>query len=253
MGVRLKGKAAIVTGGAQGIGLAITMHFLREGARVAVIDRNSEALAEAERELGPSVELATFTADVSSGASVDAIFDALVAAIGAPNVLVNNAGTAISGGPEEMSEEDWDRVFAVNVKSIYLLCRRVIPQMRAIGGGSIVNLASESAFIGFPMHPAYCASKAAVVHLSRSMATRYAADGIRVTSLCPGTIDTPLFREFLRQQPDPDQVRRAIEDRHPLGIGTADDIAHAAVFLASDESRYATGAPFLIDGGSTSA
>jgi NAD(P)-dependent dehydrogenase (short-subunit alcohol dehydrogenase family) len=121
--------------------------------------------------------------------------------------------------------------------------------MRGAGGGSIINVASESAFIGFAMHPAYCASKAAVVHLSRSMAAGLARDRIRVNALCPGTIDTSLYRNFLAQQPDPAAVNAMVEAMHPLGIGTPDDVAHAAVYLASDESRYATGAPMLVDGG----
>ncbi|HEV7252790.1 MAG TPA: SDR family oxidoreductase [Mesorhizobium sp.] len=245
---RLTGKTAIVTGGASGIGLAIVRAFLREGARVAVLDREAEKL-DAVRELG-DLGLAV-TCDVADAQDVDRAVMSASDRLGPFNVLVNNAGIAIVGGLEEMSEADWDRTFAVNVKSIFLLSRRVIPMMRQAGGGSIVNIASESAFIGFPMHPAYCASKAAVVHLSRSMAARYAKDRIRVNALCPGTIDTPLYRNFLAQQDDPEGVNRMVEAMHPLGLGTPEDIAHAAVYLASDESRYATGAPFLIDGGST--
>jgi NAD(P)-dependent dehydrogenase (short-subunit alcohol dehydrogenase family) len=246
---RLAGKIAIVTGAASGIGLAIVEAFLREGARVALLDRSAPALAEASRHLTGPVSI--HPCDVSIADEVDPALAAAVERQGAPDILVNNAGIAISGGLEEMSEADWDRTFDVNVKAIHLVSRRIIPLMRARGGGSIINIASESAFIGFAMHPAYCASKAAVVHLGRSMAARYAPDRIRVNALCPGTIDTPLYRHFLAQQPDPDAVQRQIEAMHPLGIGSPQDIAHAAVFLASDESRYATGAPFLIDGGST--
>lgn len=245
---RLSGKTAVVTGGASGIGLAIVRAFLREGARVAVLDREAEKL-DAVAELG-DLGLAV-ACDVANAAEVDRAVASAADRLGPFDVLVNNAGIAIVGGLEEMSEADWDRTFAVNVKSIFLLSRRVIPMMREAGGGSIVNMASESAFIGFPMHPAYCASKAAVVHLSRSMAARYAKDRIRVNALCPGTIDTPLYRNFLAQQGDPEGVNRMVEAMHPLGLGAPEDIAHAAVFLASDESRYATGAPFLIDGGST--
>ena len=251
---RLSGKSAIVTGGAQGIGAAI-------GADV--ISRRAPGLRSSTERLRRSVQrwrrcLAArtsgdFRCDVSVGDDVDAFYRSASAWLGTPRIVVNNAGTAISGGLEEMAEADWDHLFAVNVKSIYLVTRRAIPMMRAAGGGSVINMASESAFIGFPMHPAYCASKAAVVHLSRSMATRYAPDGIRVNALCPGTIDTPLFRAFLAQQPEPEATRAEILRMHPLGIGTPEDVAHAAVFLGSDESRYATGAPFLIDGGATSA
>ena len=166
-----------------------------------------------------------------------------VSELGNPNVLFNNAGIAVVGELEEISEADWDRQYAVNVKSIYLVSRAVIPRMREAGGGSIINMASESAYVGFPMHPAYTSSKAAVVHLSRSMAVRYAEDNIRVNSLCPGTINTELYQEFLSQQPDPEAINKEIKEMHPLGIGEPEDIAWAAVYLASDESRYMTGCP----------
>ncbi|HET9444917.1 MAG TPA: SDR family oxidoreductase, partial [Steroidobacteraceae bacterium] len=241
MAGRLNGKSAIVTGGAQGIGAAIVRRYLEEGARVALLDRSAEGIDAALVALPRGSAVAGFKCDVSIAADVDAFYRSAADWLGTPQIVVNNAGTAISGGLEEMSEGEWDHLFAVNVKSIYLVTRRAIPLMRAAGGGSVINMASESAFIGFPMHPAYCASKAAVVHLSRSMATRYAPDGIRVNALCPGTIDTPLFRKFLAQQPDPNATHAEILRMHPLGIGTPEDVAHAAVFLGSDESRYATG------------
>jgi NAD(P)-dependent dehydrogenase (short-subunit alcohol dehydrogenase family) len=249
MSGRLKGKVAIVTGAASGIGLAIAEAFAREGAKLGLVDRDGQAVAKAAASLPGRAAFAQ--CDVADAAAVTSAFAAIHDAIGPANVLVNNAGVSISGGLEEMSEAEWDLTFNVNVKAIYLASRIIIPQMRALGGGSIINMASESAFIGFAMHPAYCASKAAVVHLCRSMAARYAKDGIRTNALCPGTIDTPLYRKFLAQQADPDSINKMVEAMHPLGIGTAKDIAHAAVYLASDESRYATGAPFLIDGGAT--
>ncbi|MFQ8432778.1 SDR family NAD(P)-dependent oxidoreductase [Amaricoccus sp. W119] len=263
MAGRLTGKTAIVTGAASGIGLAITRAFLAEGAVVAMLDRDAATLETEAARLETAHEAAgggatgggeavrAFACDVARADQVAAAVAEAAGAFGPINTLVNNAGISIPGGLEEMPEEAWDRIFSVNVKSVYLVSREVIPMMRASGGGSIINVASESAFIGFAMHPAYCASKAAVVHLSRSMAARYAKDGIRANALCPGTIDTPLYRGFIALQDDPEAVGRAVEEMHPLGIGVPDDIAYAAVFLASDESRYATGAPFLIDGGAT--
>ncbi len=247
---RLRNKTAIVTGAAGSIGLAIVSAFMREGARVALLDRDAGALRSA-MEMLPAGEASAHQCDVTVAAEIDGAIAAATDRHGPFNVAVNNAGISLVGGLEELTEEEWDLTYAVNVKSIFLLTRKVIPQMRSRGGGSVINIASESAFIGFAAHPAYCSSKAAVVHLSRSMAARYAKDSIRTNALCPGTIDTPLYRNFLAQQDDPERVNREIEALHPLGLGSPEDIAHAAVFLASDESRYATGAPFLIDGGST--
>ncbi len=245
MAGRLAQKVAIVTGGASGIGLAIARAFLREGAEVAIFDSDGKALQAAN-----DVPM-RHTCDVTDTSAVNAAVAAVGDRFGPVTVLVNNAGISITGNIEEISEPDWDRTFAVNVKSVFLVSRPVVPMMRAAGGGSIINVASESAFIGFAMHPAYCASKAAVVHLSRSMAAGHAKDRIRVNALCPGTIDTPLYRNFLAQQADPHAVNAMVEAMHPLGIGAPGDIAHAAVYLASDESRYATGSAMLVDGGAT--
>jgi NAD(P)-dependent dehydrogenase (short-subunit alcohol dehydrogenase family) len=247
---RLEGKIAIVTGGASGIGAAMVRRFVEEGARVAIIDLPSQTpLAESLiHETGRSA--CFVVCDVTIAAECARAVEATRDQFGVPAILVNNAGIAVVGGVEELSEDDWDRQFDVNVKSIYLMSRPIMPLMRQLGGGSIVNIASESAFIAFPMHPAYCASKAAVVHLSRSMGVRYAADKIRVNALCPGTIDTPLYRSFLSRQADPDAVHKTVVAMHPLGLGTPEDIAAAALFLASDESKYVTAAPMHVDGGS---
>jgi NAD(P)-dependent dehydrogenase (short-subunit alcohol dehydrogenase family) len=245
--MRLSGKSAVVTGGGGALGSAILRAFAAEGAATAALDRDEAALALADLPDGT----ARIPCDVADADSVDVAVAAARAALGPIDVLVNNAGIAITGGVEDISEADWDRTFAVNVKSVFLLSRRILPDMRARRNGSIVNVASESAFIGFAMHPAYCASKAAMVHLSRSMANAHAADGIRVNALCPGTIDTPLYRRFLAQQPDPESVHATVVAMHPLGLGTPEDIAHAAVYLASDESRYMTGSAMLVDGGAT--
>ena len=245
---RMLGKTAIVTGAASGIGEAVARRFHAEGARVALVDMDRERLGAVAADLPDAcVEVC----DVTRGADVEAAVARIAAKLGLPNVLVNNAGTVFSGSIEEMPEDQWDRIFEVNVKSVYLVSRAVLPFMRSRGGGSIVNMASESAFIGFPMHHAYCATKAAVVQLTRCMATRYAAEAIRVNALCPGTIDTPLYHRFLSMQADPAKVDAEVRALHPLGIGSPEDIAYAAVYLASDESRYTTGAPMLVEGGAT--
>ena len=250
MADRLNNKIAIITGGARGIGAKSAELFAAEGAAVAIWDLNTARGEQMTQQIKAQGSTALFCAcDVTDASQIQDATQRVTSELGAPNVLFNNAGIAVVGELEEIAEADWDRQYAVNVKSIYLVSRAVIPLMREAGGGSIINMASESAFVGFPMHPAYTSSKAAVVHLSRSMAVRYAEDNIRVNSLCPGTIRTELYQEFLSQQDDPEAVNDEIDRLHPLGIGEPVDIAWAAVYLASDESRYMTGAPMLVEGG----
>ena len=253
MAERLKDKVAIITGAARGIGATCAEIFAQEGAAVALFDINEiRGLVLADRIAADDKKAIFCRCDVTQATDIDQAVERVTSELGLPNVLFNNAGIAVVGGVEELTEAEWDHQYAVNVKSIFMVSRRVIPLMRQAGGGSIINMGSESAFVGFPMHPAYCSSKAAVVHLSRSMAVRYASENIRVNSLCPGTIDTELYQEFLEAQEDPEAVDQEIKDRHPLGIGDPEDIAWAAVYMASDESRYMTGTPMLVDGGMTS-
>lgn len=250
MANRLKDKIAVITGAARGIGAKTAELFAAEGAAVTIWDINEERGEQTAQQIQDIGGTAIFCkCDVTDSEQIEQATQQITSELGPPNVLFNNAGIAVVGELEHISEADWDRQYAVNVKSIYLVSRAIIPLMREAGGGSIINMGSESAFVGFPMHPAYTSSKAAVVHLTRSMAVRYAEDNIRVNSLCPGTINTELYQEFIAQQDDPEAVNREIDEMHPLGIGEPIDIAWAAVYLASDESRYMTGAPMLVEGG----
>lgn len=253
MNGRLQGKRCLITGAARGIGATAARLFAREGASVVLFDLKDELGAQVVADIVKAGDQALYqNCDVTQLSKVSAAVEkALQFFDGRIDVLFNNAGTCLEGDVENLSEEDWDRTFAINVKSMYLCSKFVVPVMRKNGGGSIINMGSESGLIGFPMHPAYCASKGAVLNLTRSMALGHAKDNIRVNCICPGTIPTPLYHEFTASLPNKAEVEATLKKEHPLGLGTEEDIAYAALYLASDESRYMTGAPLIIDGGYT--
>jgi NAD(P)-dependent dehydrogenase (short-subunit alcohol dehydrogenase family) len=249
---RLQGKRCIISGASRGIGATSARLFAREGASVVLFDLKDDLGAQVVADIVNAGGEALYqNCDVTSLAKVSAAVEAAVQFLGGIDVLFNNAGTCLEGGVEKLSEEDWDRTFAINVKSMFLCSKFVVPVMRQNGGGSIINMGSESGLIGFPMHPAYCASKGAVLNLTRSMALGHAKDNIRVNCICPGTIPTPLYQEFVSSLPNRAEVEVSLKKEHPLGLGTEEDVAYAALYLASDESRYMTGSPLIIDGGYT--
>jgi NAD(P)-dependent dehydrogenase (short-subunit alcohol dehydrogenase family) len=243
-GQRLDGKVAFVTGAGSGIGRAIATALHAEGAAVVIADvsGNEKALAD---ELG--ARTVAVTADVTVGSDVAAAVDAAREAFGGLHVMVNNAGIDGAMAPiVDCSEENFDRVVAVNLKGVFLGMKHAIPLLLASGGGSVINIASAAGLVGFPMMPAYCASKGGVVQLTRAGALEYAAAGVRVNAICPGVIDTPLIAGI-----DPAMTEAAMA-MTPLGrLGRPSEIAALAVFLASDESSYMTGAALSIDGGFT--
>jgi NAD(P)-dependent dehydrogenase (short-subunit alcohol dehydrogenase family) len=243
--MRLAGKVAIVTGAASGIGRATTELFAAEGARVVAVDLNEASGRELE---GPSV--AFVRADVARGADVQRFVGAAVDRFGGLDILFNNAGIAIFKTLEETSEEEWDRVVDVNLKACYLGIKHAIPAMRRRGGGVIVNTASVHGFATAGQVGAYGATKHGVIGLTKAAALELARDNIRVNAVCPGAIDTPLMRSNLRAVGDEAEELRKISQSEPLGrVGRPDEIARAVLFLASEEASFATGAPFLIDGG----
>lgn len=188
--------------------------------------------------------------DVSDGAQVRAMMAATLEAFGGIDILVNNAATIIFKRLVDTEEDEWDRVIATNLRSVYLCSRYAIPSMLARGGGAIVNISSVRAIATTPLVSSYDASKGAIVSLTRSLALEHAREGIRVNCILPGSIDTPVFRANLRADGDEEEGYRATTAGIPLGrVGQPLDIARAALFLVSDEAGYATGAPFLIDGG----
>jgi NAD(P)-dependent dehydrogenase (short-subunit alcohol dehydrogenase family) len=245
---RLQGKAAIVTGGGAGIGGAISILFAREKARVAVADIDfgaAQATAAKIAENGGSA--LALRADVRSAGEVERMVRDAVTALGGLDILVNNAGVGTDGDVVQLPEEEWRRVLDVNLTGVFLCCKYAIPHMKRGGGGSIVNIASIAARVGGSVSCVYPASKAGVVALSRNTALKFAVAGIRVNCVCPGHVDTALTYTLK----DP-RVRKALIGSYPMGrLGTAEEIAAAVLFLASDESSFVTGSELVVDGGYT--
>ncbi len=251
---RLDGKVALITGGASGMGKVASHLFAREGAKVVltdVADEAGEAVAAAIRDQG--AHAAYVHADVSRTSDAEAMVRFAMDTFGGLTILYNNAGVfpERDGSVTETPEEVWDLTIGINLKGVYLGCRYGIPAMIESGGGSIVNVASFVALMGAATPQiAYTASKGGVLSMTREIAVEFARSGVRANSLCPGPIETPLLQELLA-----DPVRRQRRLVHiPMGrFGQAEEIANAAVFLASDESSYMTGAALVVDGGITAA
>ena len=251
---RLKGKVAIITGGSQGIGRACAIRMAEEGAAIAVfdvLDTPGEALV-AEL-IGRGLRSRYWHVDVSNETNMRTAIDAAAAHFGRLDALVNNAGIAgVSKPTHEITEAEWDRVQAINVKGVFFGVKYGIPHLKRAGGGSIINLSSIYGIVGAPDVPPYHASKGAVRLMTKTDALLYAPDHIRVNSIHPGFIWTPMVEAFLQSQGDVAAGRHAIDALHPLGhMGEPDDIAMGVVYLASDEAKFVTGAELVIDGGYT--
>ena len=243
----LRGKVAVVTGAGQGIGEAIARSFHAAGAQVVLGDISGLQDAVAA-DLGHGA--ASARVDVSDDAAVAALIERAVATFGGLDVLCNNAGIDGSfAATADYSPDEFDRILAVNLRGVFLGQRHAIPQMLKRGGGSIINVASIAGMVAFPMMPAYCASKAAVLGLTRCTAAEYARSGIRCNAICPGGIRTPMFDEVANTRPE---LLEATESMTPLGhMGVAGDIASTATFLAVEGSRFVTGIAIPVDGGYT--
>lgn len=237
---RLDGKTALITAAGQGIGRAIAEAFSREGATVWATDVDQGKLAGLE-----GCSLARM--DVLDPQSVDAVLDAA----GPLDILCNCAGYVANGTILDCDERDWSFSFELNVTSMYRIIRRVLPAMLESGAGSIVNISSIASSVkGVPNRFAYAATKAAIIGMTKSIAADFVASGIRCNAICPGTVDTPSLEDRLRASGDYDRARREFIARQPMGrLGTADEIAALALYLASDEAAFTTGQPHIIDGG----
>lgn len=252
---RTQHKICIVTGASQGIGRACALRLAEEGAQLALFD----ILDDAGRALAAEMTARGATArywhvDVASEASVEAAIDGVAEHFGGIHVLVNNAGIAGADRPtDQLTEAEWDRVQAINVKGVFFCTKHVIAHLRRAGGGSIINLSSIYGLVGAADVPPYHASKAAVAMMARNDALLYAPDNIRVNSIHPGYIWTPMVEGHLRANgTDLETGREQLASLHPLGrVGDPDDIAWGVVYLASEESRFVTGSALVIDGGYT--
>ena len=247
MSDRLQGKRALVTGGTRGIGRAIAARFAEQGARVVITGRG-----ESPDDLPAPVTY--IRADSADGAQIKHAVAHTAATLGGIDVLVNNAGVELEKPLERTTEEEWERIMAVNVTAVFWYAKQVIPHLRDAGGGSIINLGSISAFVADAGLAAYNTSKAAVLGLTRSIAVEHGKDGIRCNAICPGWIETDMLAQTFAQAANPAAARTAVNALHPLGrLGQPGDIAGMASWLACDESAFASGQFFTLDGGLTAA
>jgi len=237
-------RVVVVTGAGSGIGQATALAFARDGARVIAADLDAAA-ADRTAALAGDVAVAA-QVDVADERSVEALFR-LCDELGPPAVLANIAGIGSTTNAPATPLEIWERVFAVNARGTFLSCKQAIPRMITAGGGAIVNMASVAGLVGFRNRAAYCASKGAVVALTRALALDHAADGVRVNCICPGTVDSPWVRRLV------DEAGEALDSlvaRQPLGrLGTPKEIAEAVIYVASEAAGFMTGSAFVIDGG----
>jgi NAD(P)-dependent dehydrogenase (short-subunit alcohol dehydrogenase family) len=247
----LKGKTAIITGGACGIGRATAHLFAREGAAVVIADKNEASGRVVAGEIAAFGGRAIFEpANVTSAADCKRVVERAVREFEAIHVLFNNAGIIRRASIVELSEQDWDRVMTVNVKSVFLMSRQVVPLMAQAGGGSIINMASGWGLTGGPKAAVYCASKGAVVLLTKAMAVDHGPQKIRVNCICPGDTDTDMLHHEAQQLGEPKDRFLAEAARRPLGrIAEPEEIAQAALYLASDAASFVTGTALVVDGG----
>ena len=245
---RLDNKTAVITGGTSGIGEATAILFAREGANVAVVGRSEEKGNAIVADIISAGGKAIFVkCDVSKEEDAKNMADQVINEFGQIDILFNNAGVVEFGKVHDTEEKSWNKIIDINLKGVYLCSKYVIPHMQKLKKGSIINTASIAGVVGFRNTAAYCASKGGVENLTYNMALDYAPDGIRVNHICPGVIRTPMTENAMGEE----GLKQMI-DSHPLGrLGTPEDVANAALFLASDESSFITGEDIIVDGGFT--
>jgi len=249
--MRLAGKVAVITGGGSGIGRASAVQFAREGAHVALVDRDAAGAEETLAMLrAAGGDGSVHVGDVGEADFAKATIESVTAARGRLDVLMTAAGFSCGGTVVSTDPADWDAVFRVNVGGTWLWAKVAVPIMQAQKAGSIITVASQLALAGGKGNSAYIAAKGAIISLTRTMAVDFATDGIRVNALAPGAIDTPLLRRSFARHADPEPVRESSRQRHAMKrFGEADEVAAAALFLPSDEASFTTGIVLPVDGG----
>jgi NAD(P)-dependent dehydrogenase (short-subunit alcohol dehydrogenase family) len=248
---RLAGKVAIVTGAGRGIGRAIAERFVADGAAVIATQRDAaEGAALVERLAAAGGEVDFVAADARDSEAVEAVVARALERFGRLDVLCNNAGVGLLRSIVDTTDSEFDLVFDTNVRSLFLFCRYALPPMLEAGGGSVINIGSVAAHVGFADDAAYCASKGAVDALTKQMAVDYSARGVRVNCIAPGFIETEQARVYLESHTDPDARRAEVVALHPIGrLGRPEEVAAACAFLASDDASFITGASLAVDGG----
>jgi len=248
MSLRLSGKTAIITGAGTGIGRAIALAYAGEGANVALVVRRLSHLESVAAEIGDRA--LAVSANVSDHNSIGRVAEETVSRFGQINVLVNNAGILHVGTAEQITESQWDETFNTNVRGVWLLSKAVLPYLRTAGGGSIINVASVLGINGARNRASYAPSKGAVILLTKCMAIDHGHENIRVNAICPSFVETDLTAKVISTAQDPHAVRTERTAVHPIGrLGRPQDIAGMALYLASDESSWVTGAAMPVDGG----
>jgi NAD(P)-dependent dehydrogenase (short-subunit alcohol dehydrogenase family) len=251
--MKLDGRIAVITGAGSGIGRAMALLFAGEGARILAADIHAAGVEETAGMITAAGGVCEpRVVDVVVPEQVNGMIERARAALGRIDILCNNAGIGSTTDVVDSDPDEWDRVMAVNVKSVFLGCKFAIPHMIAQGGGVIVNTASVAGMVGIVKRAAYSASKGAVIALTRQVAIDFVEHGIRVNCLCPGTVDSPWVGRLLAQTDDPTAARAGLVARQPMGrLGTPEEVAAAALYLASDDAAFITGTGLVIDGGLT--
>jgi NAD(P)-dependent dehydrogenase (short-subunit alcohol dehydrogenase family) len=248
--LKLQGKVAVITGGTDGIGKAIAITFAKEGAKIVMVGRDEKKGQNALEEVRRFGEATYFKGDVADSSQIRRMVDEAIQRYGKIDILVNNAAVCPPGSVVTTSEETWNQVIDVNLKGVFLCCKYTIPHMEKAGGGAIVNIGSINSLMAMENEAAYDASKGGVLMLTRAMALDFAKARIRVNCICPGAIETPMLKASLDTSPDPKAARQSLTAKHPLRrTGTPDEVAQAALFLATDASSFVTGAVIPVDGG----